>query len=237
MAAYPSVSGDSASGHNASEDSARGSVAGDSVTGDSVEAAGRNRMYKPTKAYIYSALVLLMLASTHAKSQDSVMDSLMLNSFTSDGPALQWYVQNDNVMGGRSEGGFIILDSELVFSGTTNTNGGGFSSIRTQRFSKDLSHYTGIRVKVRADGRMYTWSIQTDARWQGRQVSYWADFETKPDDISEIDIPFSKFAPQFRGLKLEGPTLDTSQITEFALYQYDKTDGPFKLRLISVEAY
>lgn len=213
------------------------SASGDSAPGHSIEVAGRNVMYKPTKATVSSALVFLMLVSTHAKSQDSVMESLMLNRFTSDGPALQWYVQNDNVMGGRSEGGFIILDGELVFSGTTNTNGGGFSSIRTQRFSKDLSHYTGIRVKVRADGRKYTWSIQTDARWQGRQVSYWADFETKPDDISEIDIPFSKFAPQFRGFKLDGPTLDASKITEFALYQYDKTDGPFKLRLISVEAY
>jgi len=199
--------------------------------------AGGNMLYKPTKAYVSSALVSFMLASTHAKSEESVMDSLMLDRFTIDGPALQWYVQNDNVMGGRSEGGFNILDSELVFSGTTNTNGGGFSSIRTQRFSKDLSQYTGIRVKVRTDGRKYTWSIQTDAQWQGRQISYWADFETNPDEISEIDIPFSKFAPQFRGLKLDGPRLDPSKITEFALYQYDKTDGPFELRLISVEAY
>jgi NADH dehydrogenase [ubiquinone] 1 alpha subcomplex assembly factor 1 len=194
-------------------------------------------MHKPTKAYVSSALIFLMLVGTHATSEESVMDSLMLNRFTVDGPEIQWYVQNDNVMGGRSEGGFNILDSELVFSGITNTNGGGFSSIRTQRFSKDLSQYTGIRVKVRADGRKYTWSIQTDARWQGRQISYWADFETNPDEISVIDIPFSKFAPQFRGFKLDGPTLDPSKITEFALYQYDKTDGPFKLRLISVEAY
>ena len=194
-------------------------------------------MYKPTKAYFSSALIFFVLVSTNAKSEESVMDSLMLNRFTIDGPTLQWYAQNDNVMGGRSEGGFNILDSELVFSGTTNTNGGGFSSIRTQKFSKDLAQYTGIRVKVRTDGRKYTWSIQTDARWQGRLISYWADFKTIPDEISEIDIPFSKFAPQFRGFKLDGPTLDPSKITEFALYQYDKTDGPFKLRLISVEAY
>ncbi|TFH75221.1 CIA30 family protein [Gammaproteobacteria bacterium LSUCC0112] len=228
MAASLSVTGGSASGDSFSWDSA---------PGGSADVAGRNMKYKSTTATVSSALVFLMLLSIHAKSQDSVMDRLMLNRFTSDGPSLQWYVQNDNVMGGRSEGGFIILDSELVFSGTTNTNGGGFSSIRTQRFSKDLSQYTGIRVKVRADGRKYTWSIQTDARWQGRQISYWADFETNPDEVSEIDIPFSEFAPQFRGLKLEGPTLDASKITEFALYQYDKTDGPFTLRLISVEAY
>lgn len=199
--------------------------------------AGRNMMYKPKKAYVSLTLIFFLQVSTNATSEESVMDSLILNRFTVDGPELQWYVQNDNVMGGRSEGGFNILNSELVFSGTTNTNGGGFSSIRTQRFSKDLSQYSGIRVKVRADGRKYTWSIQTDARWQGRQISYWADFKTNPDEISEIDIPFSEFAPQFRGLKLDGPDLDLSKISEFALYQYDKTDGPFNLRLISVEAY
>ena len=37
--------------------------------------------------------------------------------------------------------------------------------------------------------------------------------------------------------KLDGPEIDTSQIREFALYQYDKTDGPFEMSLISVEAY
>lgn len=194
-------------------------------------------MYKTAKAYFSPVLILFMLVNNNAKSEESVIDNLMLNKFTIDGPELQWYVQNDNVMGGLSEGGFKIFDSELIFSGTTNTNGGGFSSIRTQRFSKDLSQYTGIRVKVRADGRKYTWSIQTDARWRGRQISYWADFKTIPNEVNVIDIPFSKFAPQFRGFNLDGPKIDPSKITEFALYQYDKTDGPFKLQLISVEAY
>ena len=55
--------------------------------------------------------------------------------------------------------------------------------------------------------------------------------------MSVIDIPFTNFSPQLRGFRLDGPELDTSQINEFALYQYDKTDGPFELRLISVEAY
>jgi hypothetical protein len=126
-----------------------------------------------------------------------------------------------------------------VFSGITNTNGGGFSSIRSRRFAKDLSAYSGIKVKVKADGRKYTWSIQTDATWRGRRVSYWADFNTTANtgEIEEITIPFTKFYPQFRGFKLDGPELNKNQITEFALYQYDKTDGPFDLELFSVEAY
>jgi len=57
------------------------------------------------------------------------------------------------------------------------------------------------------------------------------------DESIIVDIPFTNFFPQFRGFKLDGPELETSQITEFALYQYDKTDGPFELHLVSVEAY
>ena len=170
-------------------------------------------------------------------SESGVMNTLLLTSFNADSPDFGWYVQNDNVMGGRSEGGFGISSGQLIFSGNTNTNGGGFSSIRTKPLKLDLSAYTGIRVKVKADGRKYTWGMQTDALWRGRRINYWADFDTLADESIIVDIPFTNFFPQFRGFKLDGPELETSQITEFALYQYDKTDGPFELHLVSVEAY
>jgi NADH dehydrogenase [ubiquinone] 1 alpha subcomplex assembly factor 1 len=181
-------------------------------------------------------LLALLFAPLNASEADK-LDSLTLTDFNADNPDLGWYVQNDNVMGGKSEGGFAISSGQLIFSGNTNTNGGGFSSIRTKPLKQDLSVYTGIRVKVKADGRRYTWGIQTDARWRGRRINYWADFDTLADETSVIDIPFLNFLPQFRGFKLDGPELDTSQITEFALYQYDKTDGPFEILLLNVEAY
>lgn len=188
---------------------------------------------------LYSLVGLCSLAHAQAGAEQLNRSALLLNAFSDAGPELQWFVQNDTVMGGRSEGGFRIVDDRLVFSGITNTNGGGFSSIRSRRFSKDLSAYSGIKLRVKADGRKYTWSIQTEATWRGRRVSYWADFDTSKneDTIEEISIPFAQFYPQFRGFKLEGPVLERSQITEFALYQYDKTDGPFELELYSVEAY
>lgn len=162
---------------------------------------------------------------------------LMITDFTSDTPDLGWYTQNDNVMGGRSQGGFEQTPGELIFAGSTNTNGGGFSSIRTQPFQLDLSSYSGIRLRVKADGRRYTWQLQTDARWERRRVSYWADFDTVADEWITVDIPFSSFFPQFRGFKLDGPELDPGQIKEMGLYIYDKKDGPFELRLTSVNAY
>lgn len=178
-----------------------------------------------------------MLKSSYALTEESKVENLLLFDLNGDESRLQWYVQNDTVMGGSSQGSFNITDKALIFSGETNTNGGGFSSIRTQRFAKNLSGYSGIKIRIEADGRRYTWSIQTDARWRGRLISYWADFQTTAGEMEEIYIPFTDFRPLFRGFKLDGPNLDLNNISEFALYQYDKTDGAFTLKLFSVEAY
>jgi monofunctional biosynthetic peptidoglycan transglycosylase len=161
----------------------------------------------------------------------------LLTDFSADRPDLGWYVVNDNVMGGRSEGGFRVEDGALHFAGRTNTDGGGFSSIRTKPVQLDLSAYAGIRLRVQGDGRRYTWRLTTDARWRGREVAYWADFETDQGTWSTVDIPFSHFVPQFRGTRLDGPELNTGDITGMGLMIYDKRDGPFELRLASVGVY
>jgi hypothetical protein len=144
----------------------------------------------------------------------------MLADFASEQVGPDWYVVNDNVMGGRSEGDFRLQHGELYFAGRTNTDGGGFSSIRTETI--------GVR---------YTWRLTTGARWRGREIGYWADFDTIDGAWVTVDIPFARFIPQFRGTRLDGPELDPGQITGMGLMIYDKLDGPFELRLASVQAY
>ena len=129
-----------------------------------------------------------------------------------------------------------MASGELVFAGRTNTNGGGFSSIRSGPVVLDLSGYTGIRLRVKGDGRRYTWRLTTDARVYGREVAYWADFDTVDGEWQAVDIPFSRFVPRFRGSVLNGPALDTGKITGMGLMIYDKEDGPFELRLASIHA-
>ena len=174
---------------------------------------------------------LLEASGSHTKGE------LILTDFTSISSDLGWYVVNDNVMGGRSEGDFQLEQEKLSFAGRTNTKGGGFSSIRTKPLQLDLSTHTGIQLYVKGDGRRYTWRLTTDARWRGRQVGYWADFETQSGIWSTVNIPFSRFTPQVRGYQLEGPMLDREQITGMGLMIYDKQDGPFELHLASVHAY
>ncbi len=174
--------------------------------------------------------------SLNAAASDP-QDGVLLTDFSAATSDFGWYVLNDNVMGGRSEGDFEQDQGLLTFSGRTNTNGGGFSSIRTKPLQLDLSDRAGIRLQVKGDGRRYTWRLTTDARWRGRQVSYWADFNTRDGEWSTVNIPFSSFIPRFRGTELDGPALESGTITGMGLMIYDKQDGLFELQLASVHAY
>ncbi len=164
-------------------------------------------------------------------------DAMLLTDFATGGAEFDWYVVNDGVMGGRSAGGFEIVDDSLSFAGTTNTRGGGFSSIRSGRIDLDLGTFSGLRLKVYGDGRRYTWRLETDARWRGVAVGYWANFETEDGRWSVVDIPFEAFVPQVRGRRLDGPPLNLGAIAGMGLMIYDGRDGPFELQLSRVEAY
>lgn len=161
----------------------------------------------------------------------------LLTDFTAGSADLGWYVVNDNVMGGRSTGSFDIERGSLRFAGRTNTDGGGFSSIRTGSLQLDLSSYDGLRLRVKGDGRRYTWRLTTGARWRGLEVGYWADFETTAGEWLDVDIPLSDFNPRVRGYQLAGPDLDVGQITGMGLMIYDNQDGPFELQLDKVSVY
>jgi monofunctional biosynthetic peptidoglycan transglycosylase len=181
--------------------------------------------------------LLLMMTLSSPLAAAGTEGDLLVTDFTANSADLGWYVVNDNVMGGRSEGGFDVQEATLVFTGSTNTRGGGFSSIRTREVVLDLSGHAGIRVRILGDGRRYTWRLTTDARWRGREVGYWADFETVDGEWTTVDIPFAAFEPQFRGYRLDGPALNSKQITGMGLMIYDNLDGPFRLHLDSVHAY
>jgi NADH dehydrogenase [ubiquinone] 1 alpha subcomplex assembly factor 1 len=153
--------------------------------------------------------------------------------------AITWTTVNDNVMGGRSQGGFRVSEGVLRFEGATNTNGGGFSSIRSRPVRLDLSAYEGVRLRVRADGRRYTFRLTTSTSRSGRYApSYWADFETeKGTEWQVVDVPFSSFRPRWRGSNLSGPALDLAHVDSLGLMIYDKKDGAFRLDVDWIQAY
>ena len=68
-------------------------------------------------------LIMAAILSMHSHATAPAM----LTAFDDQTKDLRWRTVNDNVMGGRSRGGFDVDDGVLIFAGSTNTNGGGFS--------------------------------------------------------------------------------------------------------------
>ncbi|MGI9202643.1 MAG: CIA30 family protein [Woeseiaceae bacterium] len=186
---------------------------------------------------LFGILLMIQLGSQIDVPYAQSGGHTVLTDLTALSSDLSWYVVDDSVMGGRSQGALEMEQGALRFAGRTITNGGGFSSIRSQPMHLDLGNRTGIQLRIRGDGRRYTWRLTTAARWRGRQVSYWADFDTRDGVWSLVNIPFARFVPQYRGYRLDGPTLDPREITGMGLMIYDKQDGPFELRLSDVGTY
>jgi uncharacterized surface protein with fasciclin (FAS1) repeats len=151
--------------------------------------------------------------------------------------SLRWQTVNDNVMGGRSQGGpRITEDQTLVFAGRTSLqNNGGFSSIRSRRRGLNLGKADGIRLRVRGDGRSY----KLTARMSGmsRWVSYWADFETRDGEWIDVRIPFADMIPTSYGRRLPGPKLRPAKIESIGFMVYDKKAGDFQLEVQEVYAF
>ena len=187
----------------------------------------------PGIVFSFTGLILMTaLFSTASADQPK-----LVTDFPREPGSLEWFVVNDDVMGGRSSGGFELNDGNLMFTGSTNTRGGGFSSIRSQGLQMDLSEFSGIRLRVRGDGRQYSWQLRTNAMYRGRELGFWSEFETTAGQWLGIDLPFADFVPKFRGNKLDAAPPDPAHIRGLGLMISDGKDGPFAIEVDSVQAY
>ena len=204
------------------------------------------------------ASVLVGLGLIAAPAAGSV-EPVMLASFDAassetsrnwDEHSGNWWTVNDTVMGGRSSGGGLIRDGVMLFAGTLNTNGGGFTSVRSDRRPRgkpwDLSSFDGLRARVRGDGRAYTLRIYTGTRTRwGGEVSYRGSFTTErlidaegrdaggDGAWQDVFVPFSAFVPMWRGQDLTGrvEALDPAEVSGLGLMLSDGMDGPFRLEM------
>jgi NADH dehydrogenase [ubiquinone] 1 alpha subcomplex assembly factor 1 len=172
-------------------------------------------------------LLLAVSLSVLQLAESETGDSAELADFHSLKPGLVWTVVNDNVMGGRSSGGFEISDGRLRFHGSLITDGGGFASIRTEPEPLDMEPHQGVMLKVRGDGRSYRFRIVTAES----DYAYMADFRTREGQWEIVDLPFSTFQASRRGRTLDRPPLNPSDITSIGFMIADRRDGEFALEV------
>ena len=164
--------------------------------------------------------------TTHTASAD------VLTTFDGGDADIRWRVVNDNVMGGRSNGGFQIDSGSLVFAGETNTRGGGFSSIRSVPAPLSVADSAeGFELNLKGDGRTYIFRAET-----ADGVSYWAEFPTT-EEWGTVQVPFASFKPRWRGRYYRGPELDPEKIVSIGLMIYDGRDGEFLLEVDRISVY
>ena len=141
-----------------------------------------------------------------------------------------WRAVNDGVMGGLSSGGPRFENGQMIFQGVINTNGGGFSSVRSTVPKGALSNASGIRLRVRTDGRDYKLTLRSSAAWRGRRVSFQAPIPpSKAGEWTEVSVPFSDLRGTIFGRAVRGAEFDKDAVVELGIILADGRDGPFRL--------
>lgn len=142
----------------------------------------------------------------------------------------RWVAVNDGVMGGRSQGGPEVADGRLQFRGDLSlANNGGFSSVRTVGQAFDFSGATDVVLRVRGDGRPYQLRLAGAERYRGIAVSYGGEFATQAGQWVEVRVRLATLEPTVRGMRLQGPPIQLSDIREIGLLIADKREGAFAL--------
>ncbi len=150
----------------------------------------------------------------------------------------KWLAENDGVMGGLSEGTGKVMNGSLIFSGKISLkNDGGFASLQTEPGTWDLSKYSGVKLRIKGDGRTYQFRMATDAKKNGSHIDYAADFETKEGEWTVVSVKFSDMKPTWRGEDLEGPELQLSKVEQLRILLGDGKEGEFLLEVDWISAF
>jgi hypothetical protein len=143
-----------------------------------------------------------------------------------------WRIINDAVMGGKSEGKFVLNDkNQGEFKGFVSLeNNGGFTFLR-HRFDKtNIANCTKVILQVKGDGKKYQFRLKADKNDQHAYVTY---FQTT-NNWEFIEISLAQLEPTFRGKKLMMDNFDGVQIEEFGFLIANKTNENFQLTINSV---
>ncbi len=182
--------------------------------------------------------LFLLVGIIHNKiiSMDKT-NEIILEDFIPDNH-LEWQIINDGVMGGMSEGLFKInTDQTADFWGSVSLeNNGGFASVRALLKAPVAGNFQKIVLRVKGDGKTYSFRIRTDANFDG--VAYADNFKTKNDEWTEHEFSAADFVPTFRGRILQNVTpLIETQIRQIGFLISEKQSGDFILKIDWIKAF
>ena len=146
-----------------------------------------------------------------------------------------WYIVNDDVMGGISKSYLSINEEKnLIFNGYLSLeNNGGFASSRLSFNKETLNGIKSFKIRIKGDGNIYKLRL----RQNDRRASYSCDFKSLKDKWIEIDISLEDFKPTWRGYNYSDyPDLEIEEINSIGIQISDKQEGDFKLEIKYIKA-
>ena len=146
-----------------------------------------------------------------------------------------WYIVNDDVMGGISKSYLSINEEKnLIFNGYLSLeNNGGFASSRLSFNKETLTGTKSFKMMIKGDGNIYKLRL----RQNNRRASYSCDFKSLKDKWIEIDISLEDFKPSWRGYYYSDyPDLEIEEINSMGIQISDKQEGDFKLEIKYIKA-
>jgi NADH dehydrogenase [ubiquinone] 1 alpha subcomplex assembly factor 1 len=143
-----------------------------------------------------------------------------------------WQIVDDRVMGGRSQGSFMLNSEGFgVFQGfVTTENNGGFSSLRYNFDALKTVGFESIVLKLKGDGKSYQFRLKSNSN---ERHSYVYSFTTTGQN-EEIVIPLHMFRPTFRGRALTLPNFEANTLEQIAFLIGNKTNERFNLEIESI---
>jgi hypothetical protein len=158
-----------------------------------------------------------------------ITDSLTLFSSAEPSGKNEWYITDDVVMGGRSNGKFYINDQgHAVFEGFVSLeNNGGFSMVRKRVNPIEVKRYRKVSFRLKGDGKRYQLRVKTDVRDRHSYVQY---FQTD-DGWQVIEIELDRLYPAYRGRTLDKPNYPAHSLSEIGFLIGNKAEEQFKLEI------
>lgn len=161
--------------------------------------------------------------------------SQMLYDFTKQGKG-KWRIQNDVVMGGRSESQLKMTEENYAhFTGRVSLeNNGGFCSIHQTSEKEPFiikEESDAFILNLKGDGKDYNFRIRTP---NGRH-SYAATFSTNNNgDWETITIPFKSMQATYRGEIVDVPNYNGENVVEMQLLIGNKKEENFEILVKSI---
>jgi hypothetical protein len=145
-----------------------------------------------------------------------------------------WRITNDGVMGGKSQGEFILQDHKALFKGDISLdNNGGFSSV-LRSIEPLAAALDKVTIDVAGDG--LTYQLRMVVNHEGYRLSYKHDFTTLVEQRQTLRFSLADFQVSFRGRILDNaPRLLSQDIREIGFLVTNKNAGPFELTIFSVQ--